>query len=112
MKTAVDFFVEHAGYSYDPKTQTPEEGKLACAKALADAEAWLHSQYEYSVQWVEDRDVDRSGIDHNGPLWGCIVTVDGRDESLWGIDLGENGARDPYRRVVESELAAELKGGA
>ena len=32
------FFYENAGYSYDPKTETPEQGRIRCARDLADAE--------------------------------------------------------------------------
>ena len=28
------FFYDHAGWSYDPKTETPEQGRERCAKDL------------------------------------------------------------------------------
>ena len=56
------FFFDCACHSYDPRTETPEQGRTRCALDLAAAEAF------------------------------------GRDGSPWG---------DPYRRVVEAELAGQ-----
>ena len=36
--TPAEFFFTHAGYSYDPKTETPEQGRAKCAQRLAEAE--------------------------------------------------------------------------
>lgn len=110
MANSIAFFAEHAGFSWDPKTETPAQGAAKCAEALAKAEAWLASQPGHQIEWRQDDNDDRSGIEHDGPLFGCIVTLaDGRSESLCGIDLGANGdLGDPYTRVVVAELASEL----
>ena len=56
------FFLKHAGYSYNPKTETLMQGRIRSARALAKAER------------------------------------EARDGEPWG---------DPYRRIVEAELAIE-----
>lgn len=103
------FFYDHAGWSYDPKTETEQQGRRRCAASLAAAESRaldLGVRYE----WTEDPHADRSGIDHQGPLWGCVAHWNGDTiASLGGIDLGENGSTvtHPYARVIEAELALE-----
>jgi hypothetical protein len=98
----VAFFHEHAGWCYDPATETPEEGRLRCARALAAAEKWLSRQPGHTVEWVEEPFPDYSGIDHDGSLYCCLVSVPGVGrESLGNIDLGPDGRlSDPYTRVV------------
>lgn len=108
------FFYEHAGYSYDPKTETAEQGRMRCAKELAEAESiasrlgWEHS-WEWDDSGCSGCDCDSedcacsSGAEHE--TLGCVL----KDEhgkvlaSLWGIC----GATDTYRRVVEAELSDE-----
>lgn len=120
-EAAVAFFHEHAGSSYYPDRETEAEGRLRGAKALAAAEAWLAEQ-DGSTEWAADDDADRSGIDHDAPLYQCVVEVacdcdrkycsGKRCESLSGIDLGDNGDNtyrcEDYMRVVVAELALEL----
>ena len=110
MNAMTRFFFENAGYSYDPKRETPQQGKLRCARQLAAAERWLSEQPGHEIEWAVDDHPDRSGIDHDGPLYGCIVTLASEEQaSLWGIDLGPEGdLSDPYARVVVAELASEL----
>lgn len=113
---AVAFFTDQAGYSYDPATETPEQGKARCGRELALAEAWLMER-PHTVEWEQDDCPDRSGIEHDGPLFQCCVSVkvgaEWKRESLCGIDLGPTGNEcDAYMRVVVAELALELKGGA
>lgn len=112
MSPAVAFFHEHAGESYDHKTETPEQGRMRYAKELARAEEWL-ATVPHSIEWREDEHADRSGFDHEAPLFVCIVSVkvdgDWQPESMGGIDLGPTGNEcDPYMRVVVAELASEL----
>jgi hypothetical protein len=112
----VSFFFEHAGYSYEPKQESPEQGRLRCAEDLARAEQWLQKQAGHSVEWEVDEYADRSGIEHDGSLFACLVTLPcptcgglGKRQSLYGIDLGPDGSDEGgYRRVVEAELALEL----
>jgi hypothetical protein len=113
-QTPAEFFYEQAGYSYDPKTETEDEGRRKCAAALAHAEAEAAAR-GYSFQWEEDQHTDSSEFDDSPEvwsLWACLM----RDEegailaSLGGIDFGAGGEpwNDPYRRVVQAELACEM----
>lgn len=107
---AVAFFLEHAGWSYNPRTETAEDGRRRGAEDLADAEAWAESR-GLEVDWMADNDADTScacGEDH-GPAYGAVLRAEDRTalESLWGITL--DGWDDPYRRVVAAELALEAR---
>jgi hypothetical protein len=116
-KTAVAFFYENAGYSYDPVKETQEQGRKRCARSLAKAEAWLTEQ-PHQIEWTEDPDADRSWMDEtmgdDWPLFQCAVAIMGDNgdwkwSSLCGIDLGPTGMEcREYMRVVVAELASEL----
>lgn len=122
--SAYNFFMSNAGYSYDPKTQTPMEGRAECAKSLAYNEqrardagvtfAWEYDQDITSAEWISDHE---DGGRNNDPwrTWSCLArTADGKVfASLSGIDFGRDGEPfgDPYMRVVEAELACELPMG-
>lgn len=112
MNTQQSFFYEHAGFGYDPKTQTPEQGKRQCAEALADAET-LATAHGYTFEWFVDPEItaaDWSDTEDHA-TWCCIIRNDDGDVvgSLGGIDFGPGGEPwgDSYRRVVEAELALE-----
>lgn len=111
-QSAFVFFHANAGNSWNPETETEMEGRNRSAQRLVDAEQWAWDQgIEY--RWEEDVQPDRSGIDHNAPLWVCIAYHDGEIiESMGGIDLGEgdpwpNSSGRTYARVVEAELALD-----
>ncbi len=101
-RDAVAFFLENAGYSYDPATETKRQGSLRSARELADAERWLVEQPGFQVEWQPDEE--------SAGEWGCIVTVNGERNSLWGIDFADGAEPwgEPYARVVVAELAHEL----
>jgi hypothetical protein len=108
------FFFEHAGYCFDPKKETAEQGRARCAKQLADAER-LASEYGWTFEWEDDWSVgshqryygEGSAYEDREPhtCESCVL----RDEnqkvlaSLGCID----DANSEYRRVVEAELALE-----
>lgn len=108
------FFYEHAGYSYDPRTQTPEEGRHAAAKRLAHVEE-AGREAGLSFEWMVDNSDDSSSFSEETPpwrLWGCIChdNKGAPGAALWGIDFGRDGtpwSNTCYRRVVEAELASE-----
>lgn len=119
-ETAEQFFYREAGYSYDPKKETKAQGRRRCARILADAErraseAGISFQWEIdmgasSADWIAD---DEDGGRNKDPwaVWECVAR-DGSGKviaSLCGIDFGRDGEPwgDPYRRVVEAELALE-----
>lgn len=106
------FFKRHAGYSIAPG-ETREQGRLRCARALADAEA-RGRDAGLSFEWSVDPDSDSSDWCDEMPtwqVWQCYA----HDESgavvayMGAVDFGRDGSphSDPYRRVVEAELAAE-----
>lgn len=111
MGTLFDFFYEHSGYSYDPKTETPDEGCIKCAEALASAA--LRAFHEgFYFEWCIDQTTDSSSFsDDVNPwlLWVCCMYDSNGNmvDSLCAIDFGRNESPhgDPYRRVVEAELA-------
>jgi len=119
-QTPEQFFYEHAGYSYDPLTETPEQGKERGAKRLAQAERdsreagesyeWQIDTDSSSADWIEENE-DGGKNQEPWEVWGCIRrSAEGEVlASLWSIDFGRDGQPwdNPYRRVVEAELALE-----
>lgn len=102
---AVAFFYKNAGSSYTPGKETRAQGKRRGAQALARAEAEASAR-GWEVEWEEDDYGERA--ENGGPMYVAIL----KDEhgnvlgSLGGID----DDTDPYRRVVEAELALEALG--
>lgn len=115
---AVAFFAEHAAASWDPGKETREEGIARQANELALSElAVLANGWRF--EWRVDPDTDSSDwiIDQDHQpyaLWQCLM-IDGEDQilqSLGAIDFGRDGRPwgQPYRRVVEADLAAIEEG--
>lgn len=112
------FFFEHAGYSYDPKTQTPEQGRTQCAIDLAAAEEKARNA-GVSFMWEIDPDIDSSFFKGNKhrfdayALWQVTAySAEGeRLDGMGGVDFGRGGSPrgDTYRRVCEAEIAAGLE---
>jgi hypothetical protein len=120
-KSAYHFFLSHAGYSYDPKTETPLQGRQRCARDLAyhekrarDANCmfrWEIDRETTSADWIAD-DMDGGRNCDPWPTWSCVA-YDAQGKvfaSLGGVDFGRDGDPfgKPYRRVIEAELACEL----
>ena len=99
-KKAIQFFIEHAGYSYKPGKETPAQGRRRTAISLAAAEQ-RRLQRGVPVLWEPDYDSARD----EELFCARIPDASGRGSlaSLCGID----DPNLPYRRVVEAELAAE-----
>ena len=116
-RTAIEFFMDHAGYAKPP-------GRMACARGLAKAEAALTAAIRAGtvrVRWEPD-EYDDDECDAlimrriESGEWeaaGCILETKCSEcgawqvrADLWGI-VGP--VDDPYRRVVEAELAEEAK---
>lgn len=111
--TPYQFFLRHAGFSYDPKTETADAGRRRNARDLANAERRA-SAAGMSFGWSIDPDIDSSEWCDDPPAydqWVCVCrdAVGDSVASLGGIDFGRDGSpySDPYRRVVEAELARE-----
>ena len=110
--TPVQFFILNAGFSYNPATETPAQGRYRGARKLAAAESRA-SREGYSFDWMPS-DIVSSDFCDDEPawqLWDCLMrdpaghvvgslsAIDfGRDTEPWGQD---------YRRVVEAEIACE-----
>ena len=112
MRVAERFFFENAGYSYNPATETREQGRAKCAAALARAERNARSAGIW-FEWSLD-DLDSSEWSDERPSWAqyrCLaMNQSGRVvAALGGIDFGRDGtpSNSSYRRVVEAELATE-----
>ena len=112
--SAAVFFMENAGFSYDPKKETKEEGQLRGALALARAERDAKSA-GFRFEWTEDNETTRSFRDE-GPHYVlhvcCCYTGSGElISALGGIDQGEDGnTHDVNARCVEAEVALEALG--
>lgn len=112
MNQAEQFFYEHAGYSWDPKKETMEDGRRKSAKDLADAEYRAYSE-GYTFDWEVDPTINSSDFDDVSPpyaLWVCTLRDPGGDavESLSGIDFGPDGLPGcTYGREVCAGLAYE-----
>lgn len=117
LSPAESHFWDRAGWSYGgPKnpSETPEQGRERCARYLARVEVWAASE-GLQYQWEYDGQTDESFRETSDPypLWACYLwNGDGSEmlANLCGIDLGRDGTprTDPYRRVVEAELASEV----
>lgn len=106
LNAAERFFFEHAGYSYDPKTQTAEQGRLDCAKVMAAAEA-LFQEVEACCNWAfrVGADHDCSAEDGEPRFDMRIEDADGRCRALLG---GIDDGGTTYSRIVRANLACEL----
>jgi hypothetical protein len=118
-QAAFYFFLKNAGFSYDPKTETPRQGRAKCARALAKAERDA-SALGYTFEWefensipYEDAlgdhaywcDAEKNGEEHEHEIYSCVAY-----NSEGGVVASLGAIIDPtreYRRVVEAELASE-----
>jgi hypothetical protein len=116
---AVEFFYEHAGWGYDPETETSEQGRERCARELAEAEQWAIEQGMY-FEIQDDDDADPYDWDGEGPMgnYALIVTLmvpckgcggATAQGSLGGIWMWNSGEGDEYVRVVQAQLADEYR---
>ena len=106
------FMHKHAGYSYDPKTETKEQGRQRCARELARAERWMH-ETGARVVWVDDWEI-RDHVKYYGDAYDREpTTCEWAELRLGGEVLASLGciddATDEYRRVIEAELADEAR---
>lgn len=106
---AVAFFHDHAGWSYNPATETPEEGRQRCAERLAAAEAWAKAA-GVSFGWEDDWDVGSHVEEYDAydqePSTCEICTVQMQGDVVAALGCIDDADAN-YRRVVEAELAYE-----
>lgn len=106
------FFYENAGFSYDPKTETEQAGRMRCARQLAEAEEWaLQQGYSYNWNYCDTTSADFTDDKPAWELWRCEVYDEESElvQSLSAIDFGRDGSPygQAYAKVVEAELALE-----
>ena len=109
--SAEQFFYEHAGWSYDPTKESPEQGRRRSAREYAEAERWAKAS-GLTFEWVDDWTTENHVKEYDGydEEPATCETCIARDESgrvvasLSCID----DASDDYRRVIEAELADEV----
>lgn len=109
MNEAEQFFMRHAGWSYDPETETPEQGMIRGARQLAAAEARFKAGPYFANHEPDDQPWD-GDEPYDGPLWiVSLYSVAGTSEPELIGSLGSVAceADDPYMRVVIAELASE-----
>ena len=109
---AAAFFAENAGWAQGPD-ETAEAARQRNGTELARAEAWAKLN-GYTFDWEEDKDgweEDEDGTaDGEGQQYGCVMRCKhgGVAQSLWAIGFTDGAEPcDPYKRVVEAELASE-----
>jgi hypothetical protein len=111
-KTDIQFFHDQAGWSYDPAKETREQGRMRGARALAKAEAEAKTA-GYSFEWSLDGGDSSEWTKSRKPAtptWQCLCrdTAGKVCGSLCGIDFVDKEPwGQPYKRVVEAELALE-----
>ncbi len=111
LEQASEFFYSHAGYSYDPAKQTPEQGRIECAWHLAESEA-LATLIGLDISWSDDWMVDHSAEFDYSPASceNAVATLP--CQCCWTPQVVASlscidDADDDYRRVVDAELASE-----
>lgn len=110
LSRADKFFYDNAGYSYPSgaNANVKKQHRTRNAVKLARAEEWAREN-DYSFRWQEDRDATAEA---EYTQWQCdIFDADGDPVTgIGGVDFGEEGEPwgDPYRRVIEAELALDV----
>jgi hypothetical protein len=120
MKTAKQqaylFFLRNAGFSYDPKTQTKQAGRAACAHKLAKAERDARA-LGYTFEWSHDLDgcigCDCGSDDcacATGEHHECLSVLMYDPEHKHVVDSLDSICEPTwdYRRVIEAELASKV----
>ena len=114
LSKAERFFYDHAGYSYDAKTETAQQGRIRCARAMAIAEEQA-ANLDWCFCWEPDEQgcigcdcksddcKCSTGEDHETL---CCLVRDYEGNTLASLG-GICGATPQYSRVVEAELACE-----
>lgn len=108
------FAAAHGGYSYNPATETAEQGQVRSRLWLARAMyGYRHDPNAY-VEWTQSDFPWDGDVPYDGPLLDAALLVadcSGAERcvgSLGCIAVLE-GESDPYCRVVEGELYGEWR---
>jgi hypothetical protein len=103
------FFYQNAGYSYDTKTETAEQGRIRCAMELAQAEQYARNLgWEFEWEWDPDlswmTDEER---EHDHEVLCCRIPDPENSRYSLASLCGITDPDSSYRRVIEAELASE-----
>lgn len=111
---ALRFHWEHGGFSYDPATETADQGRARCALEAARAEAWAREQ-GIEFRWEDDWAVTdhahefcEDAYPDGNPETCEVCTAYLGDTMLAALGCIDD-ASDEYRRVIEAGLAAEAR---
>ena len=114
MKTAYHFFLKHAGFSWNPATQTRAQGRIECAQRMAAAEtAFLDAcrVSDVGINWEDDPDGSAWADDDYKPERVECAAIWHREESGRVRYLASLSCIDDadanYRRVIRAELALD-----
>src|SRR4051812_20711304 len=102
MNDREQFFYDHAGYGYDPKAETAEQGRERCARELAAAETRLLAG-PYFVGIEPDSTPWDGDVPYDGPLWTvALYSVADTDQAelIGSLSSVACEAGDDYLRVV------------
>jgi hypothetical protein len=111
LDAAVEFFHEHAGFSYDPKTETADQGKRRTARELAAAEMCAAEQ-SWTVAWSDDWEVgdhqkEYDCYEDGGPETCESAVLTGSHGDMLAALGCIDDATDDYRRLIRAELAQQ-----
>jgi hypothetical protein len=106
MTDAVTFHYENGGYSYNPATETSEQGRIRCAHEAAAAEVHA-ATHGWLVRWCDDPIVQDHHYAPDG-VQSCehAALTDATGEVLASLGCIDD-ADDNYRRVVAADLTIE-----
>lgn len=113
---AVDFFHEHAGWSYDPAVETPEQGRERCARSLAMAEDVANDlgwTYVIEHDWdVPEDDAGSIELVASGEMVNLMVTLYNEQGDILNVigAVTVPHEDDDYVRVIKAELAYDIIG--
>lgn len=115
--SAVRFFYNHAGWSYNPNTETKSQGRWRSARALTAAEKGAKAK-GLKFHWEYDQD-GCSGCEcgykdcrcANGTCQPEVCIVYSPEDKQLASLSGICGVTSDYGRVIEAELAQEALEG-
>ncbi len=105
------FFYLNAGYSHDPKTETAEQGRIRCARQLAEAEE-ISERMDWEFDWAWDECPDLSWMsdedrEQEHEVLCCRIPDPKNPRYSLATLCGITDPDSKYRRVIEAELASE-----
>ena len=121
MNTDEQFFYDHAGYGWNPVTETEDQGRVNNARALANAERTARERW-WVVYWEDDWSIGCTHRKFYGEAYDEPYPADPETcERVTLVEIGDNDddngvlasigcvddATDDYRRVLAAELASE-----